>query len=219
MNRNSALSIPRAASSDQPVARFWGASIMFVTLAILYVVVARGWFGQATIWANETTVYLSAVAYLLGGGYALLRHGHVRIDLIYGVLAPGAKRAADVFSFVFFSLYVGALIWVGTQMAWGSFLQSEGSGTPWNPPIWPVKMASIRAAVALQGIVNCRGSGRRASSRCTHEHRTAEYPVRRYIPATPSPVPLAFATGRGRHVRLWAVGLPGLTLVISACSH
>jgi len=70
------------------VARFWGASIVFVTFAILYEVVARGLFGQATVWANETTVYLSAVAYLLGGGYALLRRGHVRIDLIYGVLPP-----------------------------------------------------------------------------------------------------------------------------------
>lgn len=138
------------------VARFWGASILFVTFAILYEVVARGWFGHATVWANETTVYLSAVAYLLGGGYALLRRGHVRIDLIYGVLPPGVKRAADVFSFAFFSLYVGALIWVGSQMAWGSFLQSEGTGTPWNPPIWPVKMAIPIAGLLLllQGIVN-----------------------------------------------------------------
>ena len=66
------------------------------------------------------------------------------------------RRAADVFSFVFFSLYVGALIWVGTQMAWSSFLQSEGTGTPWNPPIWPVKMAIPIAGLLLllQGIVN-----------------------------------------------------------------
>jgi TRAP-type mannitol/chloroaromatic compound transport system permease small subunit len=138
------------------VARFWGASIIFVTFAILYEVVARGLFGQATIWANETTVYLSAVAYLLGGGYALLRRGHVRIDLIYGMLRPDPKRAADVASFIFFSLYVVALVWVGTQMAWGSFLQSEGTGTPWNPPIWPVKMAIPVAGLLLllQGIVN-----------------------------------------------------------------
>jgi TRAP-type mannitol/chloroaromatic compound transport system permease small subunit len=138
------------------VARFWGASIIFVTIAILYEVVARGWFEQATIWANETTVYLSAVAYLLGGGYALLRRGHVRIDLIYGTLPPGPKRIADVLGFIFFSLYVVALVWVGTQMAWGSFLQSEGTGTPWNPPIWPVKMAIPVAGVLLllQGIVN-----------------------------------------------------------------
>jgi TRAP-type mannitol/chloroaromatic compound transport system permease small subunit len=138
------------------VARLWGASIIFVTFAILYEVVARGLFEQATIWANETTVYLSAVAYLLGGGYALLRRGHVRIDLIYGALHGRQKRAADVFSFVFFFLYVGALIWVGTQMAWSSFLQSEGTGTPWNPPIWPVKMAIpiAGALLLMQGIVN-----------------------------------------------------------------
>jgi TRAP-type mannitol/chloroaromatic compound transport system permease small subunit len=138
------------------VARFWGASIIVVTLAILYEVVARGWFGQATIWANETTVYLSAVTYLLGGGYALLKRAHVRIDLIYGVLTGRAKLISDLISFVCFALYVGALVWIGTQMAWTSFLQSEGTGTPWNPPIWPVKAAIPLAGLLLllQGIVN-----------------------------------------------------------------
>jgi len=138
------------------VARFWGASIVVVTIAILYEVIARGLFGQATVWANETTVYLSAVTYLLGGGYALLKRGHVRIDLIYGVLAPRSKMVADLISFVCFALYVGALVWVGTEMAWSSFLQSEGTGTPWNPPIWPVKMAIPIAGLLLllQGIAN-----------------------------------------------------------------
>lgn len=138
------------------VARFWGASIVVVTIAILYEVIARGLFGQATVWANETTVYLSAVTYLLGGGYALLKRGHVRIDLIYGLLAPPSKRVADVISFACFAVYVGALVWVGSEMAWTSFLQSEGTGTPWNPPIWPVKMAIPLAGLLLllQGIAN-----------------------------------------------------------------
>jgi TRAP-type mannitol/chloroaromatic compound transport system permease small subunit len=138
------------------VARFWGASIVIVTLAILYEVLARGFFGQATIWANETTVYLSAVTYLLGGGYALLKRSHVRIDLIYGILQARPKMIADLVSFACFALYVGALVWVGTEMAWTSFLQSEGTGTPWNPPIWPVKAAIPIAGLLLllQGIVN-----------------------------------------------------------------
>jgi TRAP-type mannitol/chloroaromatic compound transport system permease small subunit len=162
----------RAAAEEQPaalarfcslidrlntwVARFWGASIIVVTIAILYEVIARGFLGQATVWANETTVYLSAVTYLLGGGYALMKRGHVRIDLIYGVLGPSAKRVADVISFICFAIYVGALVWIGTRMAWSSFLQSEGTGTPWNPPIWPVKMAIPIAALLLllQGIAN-----------------------------------------------------------------
>lgn len=138
------------------VARFWGAGIIFVTFAILYEVIARGLFVHATVWANETTVYLSAVAYLLGGGYALQRRGHVRIDLIYGTLPAAPRHFADILNFAFFTLYVSALIWVGSQMAWTSFLQSEGTGTPWNPPIWPVKMAIPIAGLLLllQGVVN-----------------------------------------------------------------
>ena len=41
-------------------------------------------------------------------------------------------------------------------MGWTSFQQSEGTGTPWNPPIWPVKLAIPAAALLLllQGIAN-----------------------------------------------------------------
>src|SRR6185369_16755118 len=59
--------------------RVWGLTILAVTFAVLYEVVARGAFGQATLWANETTIYLSAMAYLIAGGYALQRRMHVRI--------------------------------------------------------------------------------------------------------------------------------------------
>jgi TRAP-type mannitol/chloroaromatic compound transport system permease small subunit len=41
-------------------------------------------------------------------------------------------------------------------MGWTSFTQSEGTGTPWNPPIWPVKLAIpiAGALLLLQGIAN-----------------------------------------------------------------
>ena len=51
------------------VGRFFALSILVVVIAVLYEVFARGMFGQATLWANETTIYLSAVAYVIGGGY------------------------------------------------------------------------------------------------------------------------------------------------------
>lgn len=138
------------------VGRFWALAIFAITLAVLYEVVSRGVFGQGTLWSNETTIYLSALAYLIGGGYALAHRRHVRIDLIHERLPPSARAILDSFTFVFFLLYVGALIWVGTTMGWTSFQQGEGTGTPWNPPIWPVKLAIPVAAVLLllQGIAN-----------------------------------------------------------------
>ena len=127
-----------------------------VVLAVLYEVFARGAFGQATIWANETTIYLSAGAYLIGGGYALAHRRHVRIDVIYDRLSPRTRAKLDLFTFIFFFIYVGALIWVGSTLAWSSFLQGEGTGTPWNPRIWPVKFAIPIAGLLLllQGISN-----------------------------------------------------------------
>lgn len=138
------------------VGRFWALAIFGVTLAVLYEVVSRSAFGRGTLWSNETTIYLSAMAYLFGGGYALAHRRHVRIDILHAVLPLKARLAVDCFTFLFFLLYIGALIWVGTTMGWTSFLQREGTGTPWNPPIWPVKFAIPLAAVLLllQGIAN-----------------------------------------------------------------
>ena len=70
---------------------FWGFTIVAVTAAVLYEVVARTVFGAPTSWGNETTIYLSAMAYLLAGGYALLYRRHVRIDVIYEALSPRTR--------------------------------------------------------------------------------------------------------------------------------
>lgn len=138
------------------VGRFWALAIFAITVAILYEVVARGVFGEATQWSNETSVYLSAVAYLMAGGYAHAHRRHVRIDVIYERLSPRARAKLDLFTFIFFVIYVGALVWVGTTMAWTSYLQGEGTGTPWNPAIWPVKFAIPIAGLLLllQGVAN-----------------------------------------------------------------
>jgi len=138
------------------VGRGCALTIFVVVFAVLYEVIARGVFGQATIWANETTIYLSAVAYLVSGGYALAHRRHVRIDVLYERLAPRTRVKLDFFTFAFFVIYMGALVWVGTTLAWGSFLEAEGTGTPWNPRIWPVKFAIPLAGLLLllQGVSN-----------------------------------------------------------------
>jgi TRAP-type mannitol/chloroaromatic compound transport system permease small subunit len=136
--------------------RAWGLTIVVVTLSVMYEVVSRGVFGQGTLWSNETTIYVSATAYLIAGGYALLYQRHVRIDVVYQMFSPRARARVDLLTFVFFLIYAGALTWVGAQMAWTSFMQGETTGSPWNPPIWPVKMAIPIAGLLLllQGIAN-----------------------------------------------------------------
>ena len=135
---------------------FWGFTIIAVTVAVLYEVAARTVFGSPTTWGNETTIYLSAMAYLLAGGYALLHRRHVRIDVIYETLSPRNRARLDAFTFIFFVAYMATLIWFGGIDAWNSFAIGETTSTPWNPVIWPVK-AAIPAAgllLLLQGFSN-----------------------------------------------------------------
>jgi TRAP-type mannitol/chloroaromatic compound transport system permease small subunit len=134
----------------------WGFTIVFVTLVVLYEVVARTLFNAPTRWGNETTIYLSAMAYLMAGGYALLHRRHVRIDVVYAALSPRTRVRLDAFTFVFFLAYMLTLIWAGGAIAWNSFQIGETTSTPWDPVIWPAKAAIPAAGVLLllQGLAN-----------------------------------------------------------------
>lgn len=138
------------------VGQGFGASVILVTAMVIYEVALRALVGRSTTWSNEAVIYLSAVTYLLAGGYALMNHTHVRIDILYATLSLRNQARLDLAAFVMFVFYAGTLIVVGGSMAWDSLLQHETTGSPWDPPIWPVKFAIMFAGilVLLQGIAN-----------------------------------------------------------------
>lgn len=134
----------------------WGFSIVLVTVAAMWEIVARSFFGQATIWANESTIYLSAMTYLVAGGYALRHRRHVRIDVLYLMVSRRTQSWFDGIALLLFCIYAFTLVWIGGEIAWTSIQQHEGTGTPWDPPIWPVKLAIPLAGLLLllQGLAN-----------------------------------------------------------------
>lgn len=141
------------------VGRIAGLLIVAVVLIILREVIARSAFNAPSVWADESMTYLAGMAYALGGGYALLHRKHVLVDIAYQPIARrgGAPKALlDVAAFAIFALYCLTLLWFGWELAATSIEQSEGSGTLWNPPLWPVKLMIpvAGALLLLQGIAN-----------------------------------------------------------------
>jgi TRAP-type mannitol/chloroaromatic compound transport system permease small subunit len=134
---------------NERVGRLFGPVIVFIAASIIYEVVSRGAFGVATIWVSEASVYGASAVYLLAGGYALLHRRHVRIDLVLGALSPRLGKVLDLVTFPFLLLYAGTLVWVGLRFGMTSYLQNEGTGTPWNPPIWPIKFCIPVAGLLL----------------------------------------------------------------------
>lgn len=127
-----------------------------VVVLVVYEIIRRFVFNAPTIWANEATVYLSALAYLLGGAYSYYYKAHVRVDILYAQCPPRTRALLDVITFFFTFVYLGALIWIGSVYALESIKVLEKTGSPWNPPVYPLKVAIPLGAalLLLQSVAN-----------------------------------------------------------------
>ncbi len=148
----------RFLSIVEVISRKSGEVISFLLLAtiivIIYEVIARYAFNAPTIWAHETVVQLLGILYLVGGAYTLYLQGHVSIDIVYLRFSPRTRAILDLISSLFFFLFCGVLLWQGIGFASKSVMMAETSGTPWNPPIYFLKIAIPLGAllILLQGV-------------------------------------------------------------------
>jgi TRAP-type mannitol/chloroaromatic compound transport system permease small subunit len=113
-----------------------------------------GFSASSNAWL-EVQWYFFAGVVMLGASYTLLRNGHVRVDLLYGVLSERARLWVDVFGLVVFLLPAMALL---AWMTWPFFLESwtrmEGSPNAGGLLRWPVKllMPVGFVLITLQGL-------------------------------------------------------------------
>ncbi len=132
------------------------ASSYLVVVAVLvcaYEVLARYLFTRPTTWGNEAMVFACGYFYVLGAAWCMQAGRHVRIDMLYTHLSPRVQRLMDCLTFPAFVLYMGAMLWVGGKFASESLRLLETSGTPWDPPVYPMKIAFVvgTALLLLQG--------------------------------------------------------------------
>ncbi len=122
-------------------------------LIITYEIIVRDFFHSPTTWVAEGTVFLCGILYLVGGAWTLLEDKHVRVDMLYNRLGPRARAAVDACTYLGFVLYISVMIWATANYAFESLALRETTMTPWNPPIWPMKLIMLvsLAMVFLQG--------------------------------------------------------------------
>jgi len=135
-----------------------GKGVMFLiaamTLMVVIAVVMRYGFNLPTKWSFEAIAFVFGTYTILSGGYAILHHSHVNVDILYSRFPPRVKAAVDVFTSLIFFCFAIALVWKGGQYAWHSVELRQTTGSLWNPPVYPVKMMIPIGAslLLLQGI-------------------------------------------------------------------
>lgn len=147
---------PNASAFERMVDWISDRSGLFVSLwsvnavvAYTYEVVARYIFNTPTIWVHEASFLLFGMQYMMAGAYGLLHGSHVRVDVLYTKLSLRAQAAVDVFTSVFFFIFVLALIGTSYIFFMNSFEISERSVETWQIHTWPVKGLMLVGSVLI----------------------------------------------------------------------
>ncbi len=130
------------------VGRLFSVLVYPMMFLLVYEVVMRYVFNRPTFWVHETTEFLYAAHFIMGGAYALRWSAHVNIELLYNRFPLRTRAIVDLLTWIAFYAFLITLLWHGGRMALTSVRVLEYSGSPWGPPVWPVKL-TVPAAAAL----------------------------------------------------------------------
>lgn len=125
------------------------AGLIFVmTGVIVYEVIARYFFSRPTNWAMEFAT-MNFGTYMLGGGvWALLKGGHVKMDIFYNRWSARTRAIVDTLTFPLFLIFFSVILWKSAFYGIESVRNFEHSHTAWGPPIYHWKM-TLPVAVLL----------------------------------------------------------------------
>ena len=116
-------------------------------LTLVAVLVSSGNASVRYIFDNSSNAwlelqwYLFSAVVLLCGGYALLHHQHVRIDVVYSRFTRRTQLFIDVFGTLFFLLPMAVLI---MYLSWpvfvNAYVSNEISSNAGGLLVWPARM-------------------------------------------------------------------------------
>ena len=168
---------------------------VFVLMGILLWSSISKTFFLPVLWTLETAQFAMVAYFMLGGPYALLSGGHVRMDLFYGEWSLRRKATVDVITVLFLIFYICVLLYgaLGSTAYslgyWGKaplefftglitgteqIGRLERSSSAWRPYLWPIKSIMIAGLflMLLQALSELIKDIARASGRPVPEVNT-----------------------------------------------
>ena len=123
-------------------------SIEWISILIVVGMVLLMALGLPLAWSIGA-VAVAFVLYLLGGAWTLKQDGHVRVDMLYHGLSRRGKAIIDCVTYFAFLLYIAVMIWASWEYMLQSIAVRETTMSPWDPAIWPLKVALVVSLIML----------------------------------------------------------------------
>ena len=131
--------------------------VALLSAVMFYEIVVREVFARPTLWANELSLWLAGMIYLLAGLYVMQQRGHIRIFILYDMAPRWLQRIFDLISTLLICLFAAAVVWGGFGEAWDKLNRWETFGTAWDPPIpatmKPLVLITV-VLIAVQAVAN-----------------------------------------------------------------
>lgn len=145
--------VTRYLVAQDGLSEFVGRAVSWLTLGMISVlmleIIARYFLNSPTIWAHETSTMLYGAFCMLAGAYTLRHRGHVRSEVIYGLMGPRGKAFCDTIIFALGLVVLGVFFKMSVEFAADSWAVREYSNKSiWQPAIYPIKTV-IPVAVGL----------------------------------------------------------------------
>jgi len=100
----------------------------------IYDVILDVFFNAPTVWVYDVVTTLIAVAFLIGGSYALQRREHICITALYNLYPKGAQLTLGILSSMLTIMYLLTFSWFAWEMAYQAVLSWEVGGSVWRQP-------------------------------------------------------------------------------------
>ncbi len=110
------------------------------TLILVYEVMARYLLNAPTIWAHGTSQRIFGIYFLLGAPYVMMQNGHIRMDIFYNKFSPRTRAIVDIITSPMLFATIFVLVYFGWDFAQASLKALETCNTPFNAPLWIVKL-------------------------------------------------------------------------------
>jgi TRAP-type mannitol/chloroaromatic compound transport system permease small subunit len=126
----------------------------------IYDVIADVVFSSPTVWVYDVVTTAIAVAFLIGGSYALERREHIRITAVFDRFSMRTRLRCDVVTSLLAIVYLAAFAWFAFNMARLSVTDWEVGGSAWaqpTPVVVKVALVLGAALMIVQMISNIRG--------------------------------------------------------------
>jgi TRAP-type mannitol/chloroaromatic compound transport system permease small subunit len=144
----------------ETVSKVLSYSFALSVVVTIYDVICDVVFRSPTVWVYDVVTTAIAVAFLVGGSYALLRREHIRITAVYLRFSSRTRLRLDALTSLLAIIYLAAFGWFALNMARDSIADWEVGGSAWAQPtpiVVKVSMVLGAALMIVQMISNIRG--------------------------------------------------------------